>query len=301
MTLVREASSPFGRFLASTGHQVITTTSAEWFDAGPRFFLGIPFHRAISPSDAEIGDFFRSSGALGMRFSAPIDGPGRMSYQMACDAKPYDLSRLSGNTRSKVRRGLKRCTIERVGHEQVLRDGWQAHVDTLVRQGRGASVRAAARQRWEGYWQAVGFTPGAEVWAAMAGSVMAAFLVAIEIEDRVEFLLARSRDDHLDQYPNNALIYHVAAEMLARAEVLEVTFGLEALEEVGPLDEFKLTMGFRRRPLRQRVVLRRPLAALLRIPGMRPLLLRFSTAAARRDARWRKVAGLLRFADESAG
>jgi hypothetical protein len=113
-----------------------------------------------------------------------------------------------------------------------------------------------------------------------------------------EFLLARSCSDELGAYPNNALIFYVTEEMLQRRRVPEITFGLESLEPVGPLDEFKFGMGFRRRALRQCVVFHPVLRVLLRQSPVRALVRRWSKRRGSETVFWRKAAGLLRFAEE---
>jgi hypothetical protein len=121
----------------------------------------------------------------------------------------------------------------------------------------------------------------------------------VDFDDCVEFLLARSRSDLLHAYPNNALIFHVAREMLVVRGVRELTFGLESLESVESLDDFKYGMGFRPRPLRQKVVLHPYLAAALRVPPVHALVQRFAADPSGRPVFWRKAAGLIRFAEES--
>jgi hypothetical protein len=99
-------------------------------------------------------------------------------------------------------------------------------------------------------------------------------------------------------YPNNALIFSVTEEMLVRRRVREVTFGLESLEPVAPLDQFKFSMGFERKPLRQRIVFRPSLAKLLRQSSVRSLVRRWTAQPGERAVFWRKAAGILRFAEE---
>jgi hypothetical protein len=86
--------------------------------------------------------------------------------------------------------------------------------------------------------------------------------------------------------------------MLLRRGVRCITFGLESLEPVGALDEFKYGMGFRRDPLRQRVVFHPLLRPLLRRDGVRDLIYRFGGERGPEGGFWRKATGLLRFADE---
>ena len=104
-------------------------------------------------------------------------------------------------------------------------DDRAADRDTLARQGRALRLPGPA---WQRFWDAAAATPGMEGWAVYAGSQMAAFLVSVQFDDTVEFMLARSRSDCLDAYPNNALIFEVARELSQ------------------PLFEWSVTSGFRR-------------------------------------------------------
>lgn len=283
----------YTKFLAATGHRVVRTASADWFDASRWFFLSIPSHRLLAPDEAEIRAVLRHQPCLGVRFPGPVDGAGKLSFQIVCDRRGYGLEQLSANVRSKVRRGLRRCEVGPLPFGQVAAEGARADRDTLARQGR--SVRLAGA-RWDRHWAAAATTPGMEAWAARVSGQLAAFLVTVEFGDCVEFLMARSRDDFLDAYPNNALLFHVTEEMLVRRGVRKVTFGLESLEPVGPLDEFKFGMGFRPEAIRQRVVFHPMVRALLRRPALRAALYRHAERS-RTAVFWRKAAGLLRFAE----
>ncbi len=285
----------FAGFLARLGHRIRETESGAWYDASRWFLLGIPTHELRTPPDAEMRGFWRGP-VLGARFTTPLSAPGKMSYQIVCDDPAYGLEALSANTRSKIRRGLKRCEVRLTAADEVAGAGRQAHEDTLSRQDRAGLLGG---QRWDAFWQAVGATPGMEVWGAWTEDKLAAFLVTMTFGDSVEFLLARSRDDTLGAYPNNAMLYSVTEEMMARRQMREITFGLESLEPVGPLDQFKFSMGFRTKPLRQRVVFHPALAATLRSAAVRRLFLRWGEAEAGHGVFWRKAAGLLRFAEEA--
>ncbi|MGH7634632.1 MAG: GNAT family N-acetyltransferase, partial [Gemmatimonadaceae bacterium] len=267
-----------------------------WYDASKGFLLAVPSHRLLTPDADALRALVRRAGCAGVRFAAPLDAPGKLSYQIVCDDRAYGLERLSANTRSKVRRGLRRCEVMPVAFSRIADEGRAADVDTVVRQSRGSRH---ADERWARYWQSAAATPSMEGWAAFADGKMAAFLVTVRFGDCVEFLLARSRTDCLDAYPNNALIYTVAHEMLARRGMRQITFGLESLEPVGPLDQFKFGMGFRTAPLRQRIVFH-PLARVLLERGpVRALVHRWAAGRGGRDPFWRKADGLLRFAEQS--
>jgi hypothetical protein len=194
-----------------------------------------------------------------------------------------------------VRRGLRRCEVARVSPADAAVAGRQAHDDTLARQGRAAGLPGGD---WNRFWRSVELFPEIEVWGAWVERKLAAFVVAVPFGESVELMLARSRSDCLSAYPNNALLYAVTREMLVERGIREVTFGLESLEPVGPLDDFKFSMGFRRKPLRQRVVFHPLLAALLRQAPVRSLLYRSAARATGRGGVWQKAVGLVRFAEE---
>jgi len=285
----------YAGFLRAIGHHVMATPSAHWYDASRFFFLSAPPHQQCNPASEELRDVLRRLPCMGVRFAAPLQSPGKLSYQIVCDNPAYGLETLSANVRSKVRRGLKRCAVGPVPFDVIATAGRRAHQDTLARQGRDGAL---AGEKWDRFWAAAADTLGFEGWGAWSGDVLAAFLVSVTFDEGVEFLLARSCSDELGAYPNNALIFHVTEEMLQRRRVPEITFGLESLEPVGPLDEFKFGMGFRRRPLRQRVVFHPVLRALLRQRPVRAMVRRWTVRRGSETVFWRKAAGLLRFAEE---
>jgi hypothetical protein len=285
----------YAGFLRAIGHRVVETPSAHWYDASRFFFLSAPPHRLYSPASEELRDVLHHFPCMGVRFAAPLVGSGKLSYQIVCANRTYGLESLSANVRSKVRRGLKRCEVRPVPLAVIATAGRRAHQDTLARQGRDGVLSGG---KWDQFWAAAAATPGFEGWGAWSGDVLAAFLVSVTFNEGVEFLLARSCSDELGAYPNNALIFTVAEEMLVRRGAPEITFGLESLEPVGPLDEFKFGMGFARRPLRQRVVFHPVLRALLRHSPVRALLRRWTERRGPDAVFWRKAAGLLRFVEE---
>jgi len=284
----------YAGFLQALGHRVTQTASAHWYDASRWVALSAPPNRAYNPTGDELRTVMRELSCIGVRYAAPLPGPGKPSYQIVCDTPAYGLETLSANVRSKVRRGLKRCRIEPVASAVVATAGRQAHADTVGRQGRAGVLDGPG---WDRFWSAVGATPGIEVWGAWCGEDLAAFLVSVTFADCVEFLLARSRSDHLGSYPNNALLFTVTEEMLGRRRVGRITFGLESLEEVGPLDQFKFGMGFRAEALCQRVVLHPAVRAVMRVAPVRAAFRRW---AGRNHGAvfWRKAAGILRFAED---
>ena len=285
----------YANFLRELGHRVVQTRSNYWYDASRFFFLSAPPHRVYDPPEEEIRAVLRRRRCMGLRFAAPLEGHGKLSYQIVCDNPGYSMEALSANVRSKVRRGLKRCEVGPIPFSVIATAGRQAHHDTLARQGRDGVLTG---ESWDKFWAAAGATEGFEGWGAWNGGELAAFLVTVTFEDAVEFMLARSCSNRLGAYPNNALLFYVTEEMLVRRQVPAITFGLESLEPVGALDQFKFAMGFRSRPIRQRVIFHPLVRILLRRGAVRAVLRRWADYRGSNAVFWRKAAGLVRFAEE---
>jgi hypothetical protein len=281
------------RFFERLGHRVVRTPALNWYDVYRGFYLGFPHHRLVEPRAADLRPVFRRFPA-GLRYFSPADAPGRLSYALTIRDRGYDLDRLSANNRSKVRRGLARCTIERLPPAEVRKHGRGINDDTLRR------IRLQERYPWEQYWDAAERSSDCvEVWGARVDGVLAAYLVAVRVDRCCEILIARSTSEMLKFYPNNALLFTVVRDMVQRPDVDVVFFGVQALDRADGTDAFKQSLGFEKTPIRQRVVFH----PLLRPALQNALAVRVLGAmAARRpeSEMWRKLHGLALFAAPAA-
>jgi hypothetical protein len=256
-------------FFRDSGFQVYRSANAAWYEAGPRFLLGVPTHDAVVISRAEGREAMRATGALGIRYITADNATGRESWQMMVTGADYDLAMFSGNTRSKVRRGLKNNEIRRISGAELKEAGEQAFLDTVSRQGRSDRYGV---DRWHKLLDAADATEGIEIWSAWHEGTLAAYMLIMLFEDSCEFYEARSRNDTLRYYPNNALLYTLTCDILVERKIPQITFGIEGLEELDSLDAFKLAMGYERRPVRQHVMFHPVIEAGLSIPPLRGIL-----------------------------
>lgn len=285
----------FARFYERAGVRIARSQSAWWYEAAPRFLLALPSHRPITLAAGEASELIRRERLAGLRYIAGEADGGRPSFQLVCDTADYGLEKLSANTRSKIRRGLGRNEIRRISGSELAKVAETAFVETMQRQNRASP---AAVEAWHRMLRAADQEEAVEIWSAWHDGEFACYLIAVLVDDVCEFFQARSAGHLLKHYPNNALIYTLTEEMLVRRGLREVTFGIESPEPVEELDAFKLQMGFRKKPVRQRVVFHGLLRAAFAIAPVRRLLIR---AGSRPDAdvRLRKAAGILKFADGS--
>lgn len=283
----------FAAFYRRAGVRVVQSPSAWWYEAAPRFLLALPSHNELTLEPGEADNLIRRERLAGLRYiCAPSEG-GRPSFQIVCDTPDFSLEKLSANTRSKVRRGLGRNEIRRITGKELAAVAERAFVETMQRQNRES---AAALTTWRGMLAAADEEPAIEIWSSWHESEFACYLIAVCIDDVCEFFQARSANHMLKHYPNNALIYTLTEEMLVHRRLREVTFGIESPEPVEELDTFKMQMGFRKKPVQQRVVFHPALRMAFSMPPLRRLLISAGSKPGA-DVRLRKAAGILKFAD----
>lgn len=259
------SAEAYASLLENSGHRVVQTASAWWYEAHPHWFLSIPFHTELTPSTDELQQVIRG-GAWVLRYSCPL-AAGTASYRTACADPVYDLSSLGSNARRATRRGLESCTVRRLPFSDLeAHGGLELSRSTMVRQQR--KVSADHDRYWRRHFAAAEASDTAECWGAFAGERLAAFLIAITIEDCVYLPVLKSSSEHLSAYPNNALVYSLTHDALRRPGITEVSWGLESLlPSLEGLERFKQGMGFEQRPIGQRIEMTRWLDAAVRGPA----------------------------------
>ncbi len=279
-------------FFETRRHRVFKTQSCWWYNEyhQRRILQSFPIHRLINPGRKEIADLFQSArGTLAVRFIGPAESKGQVSSIWVC-RKPYDLKSLSAKSRNQTRRGLEKCQVRKMTWEEVEAVATEAHTDTMKRHELNGA-------RSLGFGIYLKECPAYEAWGAFADGALAAFMVTLWVEDWVHILIQRSVNSYLKFRPNNALVFGVVKEILSRQGVSAVSYGLEPLNSLQSLEDFKLGMGFVKEPVCQRIIV----APWLK-PLINPLTCWIVEAAAslrRNNARLQKAAGICRIVRES--
>ena len=96
--------------------------------------------------------------------------------------------------------------------------------------------------------------PDLEAWGAFVDGELAAFIVAMLVEDCYYIHLQKSASALLKHYSNNALLFTVMKAALARPEVGWISNGQIALAAREGLYHFKTSMGFDIHPFKEQMV-----------------------------------------------
>ena len=242
----------------------------HWFNCGSRVFSSLPYDQDVDARSIDLREILKSDGLV-VRFGCPVD-QGVPSFRIVCDSKDYAFPLLRSRTRTQVRRGLEVCRVERIEFQQLQKLAMPLNADTLIRQGR--KVPSDLQNYWTRYYQQAAVTDGAEAWAAFIGTALAAYLISFMIDDVANLLIVRSSSQHLECYPNNALLFQFLSARLMAPDVRMVSYGYESIQsDLGSLDQFKLGMGFRKDPVGQRIEF---------APWISPFINRFTDIVTRR-------------------
>lgn len=272
--------------LREQGREVVEAGGCWWYNAygQRRVLFAFPPHRLVSPTEVEVDGIFRQVPSAWALRHICAAAPEAASSCLWVRRRPYTIETLSANHRSKVRRGLKQCEVRPISFDELAASSHRAQSDTRRRHGRSeAAFGVSEAMRRSSAWQA---------WGAFVDGELAAFVVTLEVEGQVHIQVNRSTSALLKHYPNNALIFRVTEEALARPAIEAVCYGWESLTRQESLEQFKLGMGFEREPVGQRMVL---------APRLRPLwnpvsraLLRGLLLLAPRNPRLQSIAGAAR-------
>lgn len=181
----------------------------------------------------------------------------------------------SGNTRSKLRRGLKNCEVRKVDAEEIATQGYETYCAAINSyQGNDTQIPTEAdfqrRVRSD--------APFADIrhqWAVYHQDKLIAFaqnLIYDKIE--VDYTLIKLHPDYLKFYPAYALIYKMNEYYLAEQGFQYVNDGFRSILHQTGIQEFLIKkFGFEKAPTGLYLHFRPPYGQILRLarPFRRPL------------------------------
>jgi hypothetical protein len=238
-------------FLEKMGHRVVIGNSTLWFNVSPGAYMNFPFHRPARPEQSEIRQVLGLKGIV-LRHTCPLD-EGRPSFKIVCSDKQYDFSNLLQKGRNRTRRGLEKCSVKRLDFKDLESLGTlELNRNTFTRQQR--RIPSNHDHYWRKYYAAAAAADSMETWGAFVDNDLVAYLIGCRIEDCMNLLIVRSSAERLKENPNNALLYIFVREVISRPEISEISMGLEPVEPgLEDLDRFKMSMGFTKVPIGQKV------------------------------------------------
>lgn len=205
----------------------------------------------MAPLDAEDRRslfFGRRAWVIGFCRS-PRPGEAANAYLYLCRTQDYDLDAVSANTRSKIRRGLKRHEIRRIDENLVANEGYECFSDSRSRN----RLTPPSRPAFHRFWSHLTPSPFRQIWGAFAQDELVAFFSIQCCKGWADNCLLAVRTSHLKDYAANAICFHVMHELLSGPNRVEgFSFGLSSLQpdsHINTLHRYKLSLGFEAVPV----------------------------------------------------
>jgi hypothetical protein len=280
----------FIQHVLQNGGRVFRRGDLSWFTPYPHrqwYLLSLPFWRALPAIPRDLDDLLSASGALVLRFPGqPGLKAGRLSHLLMA-ARPYGLEGMSRGVRTTTRKGLRNFSITPIALHDLARRGYAACADTERRRG----IEGKGPDRFAQLCASMAVHTCWMAWAAQREGCIAAYLIALQMDDCYVIVEQRSMSEFLALKPNNALLYIFTHWALEEQKAEFVCHGMGAMERDPSQDSFKLSMGYERLPIRDVLVVRRPIKRWLKMvpPGIFACL-RIAAAARKRESLMKGVA-----------
>ncbi len=243
------------QFYERSGYKVIKSKNFYWLEMSNNFYQAMPPSGIIEPEPAEIQELFRKHRIWGLKYSTKSAGLGQEGYLYCCYDKTYDFKNMGASTRRNMRKALKKCSVEPIDFDYLAKEGFKLNTDTLGRQKRHDPAFLDYK-RWSAMCRAGKDTAGAEVWGTLVDGKLASYMIAFQVGKVFEILHLMSRSDFRAYYPNYALLYTVLNNVLnKRPEVVCVCGGTKSIRPIKGVNDYKLRVGFDKKPANFVVIL----------------------------------------------
>jgi hypothetical protein len=239
--LVELRSRSVDRYFTESGH--------AWIRFHKFAFMRFPPHDISNVQRTEEREvFFKAKALLISSHHLPKPDQSANAFLYLCNDKEYDISKLSSNNRSKVRRGSKRLRVRRTSPTEIAEKSYACYRDTCVRNG----LAPISEQVYQNKWLKDANPAAREIWAAFAGEEVAALGIVWICGKWAELFSTQSANRYLKDYSNHILFYDILRDLLHRDNIESVSYGLSSAQpnsKADSLHHFKLSVNFEAIPV----------------------------------------------------
>jgi hypothetical protein len=240
----------FREFLERIGHKTIESETCSWYKVGPGCYASIPPFDLLHPGESEIRRLLLTHAIAAVRYCTDTGNGGKPSFLYVVDDPEYDLGHLSRQNRGYIKRAAPTCRVEQIDFEYLYRHGMPLNQDTVARQNRDDPMFTDP-SRWKQVCEAGKSVEGAFAWGTFVEDALASFVIGFLIGGTAYILYHHSANQYLNLRPNHLLTFTITRELMAVPEINCVSLGYESIRDLSGLDDYKLRLGYTKRPLHQ--------------------------------------------------
>lgn len=177
----------------------------------------------------------------------------------------------SGNTRSKLRRGLKQCDVRPVDVRELAQNGYETYCAAVRSYPNHHEILPTADEFARRVMSDEPFGDTRHRWAAYCDGKMVAFAQnLIYDKTEVDYTVIKMHPEYLNRYSSYALIYRMNEHYLAQQQFDHVTDGFRSISHQTGIQDFLVReFGFEHARTGLHIHYRTPLGCLLKVA--RPL------------------------------
>ena len=171
-----------------------------------------------------------------------IKGP---QYSIICDTPSYNIESISSsNTRSKVRRGLKRCQTRRIEIEWLAENGYQ--VSRRARERYGNTIPPGDEDGFVRNVMKYAGRDDVRIYGVFVDDALAAFGWTFDRAAGVRMGPTVFDPTHSSSYPMYAMFYTIAHERLGDGSCQFIDNGMRPMSHETNIVEFLFSLGWRK-------------------------------------------------------
>jgi hypothetical protein len=236
---MRAGENSYVKWLGSQGIPVFHSDDSSWRRYGkaliPATFA--PFFTTVSAGDA--AKLLKESRAWLLRYCSDAHGKETRWWYVVCDK--YDPSALSQNTRSKLRRGLRRCAVEQVSPDWLAENGYACYASAFNRYRNAMPV---AQQDFRRQIEKMRTGPF-ECWGVFVGQHLAGYSQCVIERQSAATSVIKLDPSFLKYYTSYALLHGIAEHYVCQRGLIVIN-GNRSILHGTAFQEFLLKLGFKK-------------------------------------------------------
>jgi len=182
-------------------------------------------------------------------------------YKCICDTANYDIDRISSaNSRSKVRRSLKRCSVRPVTYVWLADNGYETYLNASQRYNNFAPI---TKENFRQMMRSYANVGGRQALGVFVQEALAAYATLFVCGSTVYTYALKFDPTYAQSYPMYALLYFICHHYLATKSYKQIDNGTRPLLHETDISDFLLHLGWRKQYCRLALYLRPDVRAAL--------------------------------------
>ena len=253
---------PLQRFQRSLGSLAITRHGALWYSAGRFSLVTLPNNQRVAATKRDIQELLVDCRTLVAVF-CPATGSGTPVPEYWLHAKDYGPDLLQHQFRAHVRKHAPQFVTRGLTWDEMAAGASELHADT-ARRRRVSMPAFTAPRLWARACETAAGTPGLMAYGCLAGSSVAAYVIAWRERDICHGVLINRNSRFDSMRASNVLLHSFSRDQIARADTSAINLGRSWYPPQPSLNSFKRHAGYEERDATVAVVLHPWLEGMLR-------------------------------------